>query len=195
MLRRTLSSQGLCRRLRATAVCLTIVACSSREALVTPSNESPYLLISAADQDTATSDFLAVIDVRSESPDVGKVVGTTMTAMKSSLPHHMEYQLPPAGELLFMNAHHHETTLLVDVSDPIKPRIVKTFTPPPPLRFPHDYSRTTTGTRLVGFLRSEGKSIDTSETATPGNYGGIAEYDATGVLLRTAMAGNAGSKP
>jgi len=85
--------------------------------------------------------------------------------------------------------------MLVDVSDPIKPRIAKTFAPPSPFRFPHDYSRTPTGTRLVGFLRSEGRSIDTTETATPGNSGGIAEYSATGDLLRTALAGNAGSKP
>src|SRR5262244_248388 len=40
---------------------------------------------------------------------------------------------------------------------PLHPRIVKTFTPPAPFRYPHDYSRTPTGTRLVGFLRSEGK--------------------------------------
>lgn len=173
------------------------VACSSphRDAPPRLGDESPYLLISAGDQDAASSDFLAVIDVQSDSPTIGQVVGTTPTGMKSSLPHHMEYEMPPAGELLFMNAHHRETSMLVDVSNPRAPRVAKTFMPPAPLRFPHDYSRTTTGTRLVGFLRSEGKSIDTSETETPGNAGGIAEYSADGVLLRTAMAGNAGSKP
>ena len=111
------------------------------------------------------------------------------------MPHHMEYATPPAGELLFMNAHHHELSLLVDISDPRAPRVAKTFTPPAPLRFPHDYSRTPKGTRLVGFLRSEGPSPDPAETVTPGNHGGIAEYTADGVLLRQAMAGNAGSKP
>ena len=107
----------------------------------------------------------------------------------------MEYVLPPAGEPLFMNAHHHEVSFLVDVTDPTAPRIVKTFDTPAPLRFPHDYTRTPSGTRLVGFLRSDGNSIDTTETETPGNSGGIAEYSADGQLLRSAMAGNAGSAP
>jgi hypothetical protein len=107
----------------------------------------------------------------------------------------MEYTLPPSGELLFANAHHHEMTMLVDVTDPLALRVVKTFGPPAPLRFPHDYHRTPSGTRLVGFLRSDGRSIDTTETETPGNSGGIAEYTADGRLLRTALAGNAGSKP
>ena len=111
------------------------------------------------------------------------------------MPHHMEYVMPPAGELLFMNAHHHETSMLVDVSNPLALQIAKTFAPPAPFRYPHDYTRTPTGTRLVGFLRSEGKSIDTTEVATPGNFGGFAEYSADGALQRTVSAGNWGGKP
>jgi hypothetical protein len=179
------------------AVLTCVVSCSSpwRATGTASGQESPYLLISAGDQDSASSDFLAVVDVRPNSPDVGKVVATAPTGMKGSLPHHMEYALPPAGELLFTNAHHHEVTMLVDVSDPRAPRIARTFRPRQPLRFPHDYYRTPSGTRIVGFLRSNGKSIDTTETETPGNSGGIAEYTADGALLRKAMAGNAGSKP
>jgi len=76
------------------------------------------------------------------------------------MPHHTEYATPPAGELLFMNAHHHEMSLLADVSDPRAPRVANTFDPPPPLRYPHDYSRTPKGTRLVGFLRSDGAAAN-----------------------------------
>jgi hypothetical protein len=86
-------------------------------------------------------------------------------------------------------------SMLVDVSDPRRLRVAKTFMPPSPLRFPHDYTRTPKGTRLVGFLRSEGKSIDPAETVTPGNHGGIAEYSADGILLRQVIAGDAGGKP
>lgn len=184
-------------RIIAAVACTAIVACgaSSCEAHVQSGAESPYLLLFAGDEDEANSDFLAVIDLRPDSPDLGKAIATTGIGMKASMPHHMEYVTPPAGELLFMNAHHHEMSLLVDVSDPRAPRVVRTFGPPAPLRFPHDYSRTPRGTRLVGFLRSEGPSADSAETVTPGNHGGIAEYGADGVLLRTAMAGNAGSKP
>src|SRR5688572_15235946 len=167
----------------------------SRDNQATSVEPSPYLLVSAGDADMADSDFLAVIDLRAGSASIGTAISTLPTGMKASMPHHMEYVTPPAGELLFLNAHHHETSLLLDVSNPRALRVAKTFMPPAPLRFPHDYSRTPTGTRLVGFLRSEGPSIDTSETATPGNYGGIAEFSDSGILLRTAMAGNAGSKP
>jgi hypothetical protein len=178
-------------------VLAAVHACGSspRDATPITGGESPYLLVFAGDEDSADSDFLAVFDVRPGSADVGKVVGTTPIGMKKSIPHHMQYTLPPAGELLFMNAHHHETSLLVDVSIPTAPKVVKTFMPPSPLRFPHDYTRTPSGTRLVGFLRSDGKSIDTTETQVPGNFGGIAEYSADGTLMRTAMAGDAGAKP
>ena len=181
----------------AIAACASVIACapSSRDTQPQPGEESPYLLVFAADKDEVESDFLAVIDLRSESSDLGRAVATTPIGMTASMPHHMEYVLPPAGELLFMNAHHHEMSLLVDVSNPRTPTVAKTFTPPAPLRFPHDYSRTPKGTRLVGFLRSEGASVNPAETVTPGNHGGIAEYSADGVLLRTALAGDSGGKP
>ncbi len=155
--------------------------------------ESPYLFLFVGDQDMADSDFLAVIDLRPDSSDFGKAIATTPIGMKASMPHHMEYEMPPDGEFLFMNAHHHEMSLLVDVSDPRAPRVAKTFDPPAPLRYPHDYSRTPTGTRLVGFLRSEGPSPDPAETITPGNHGGFAEYTADGELLRAISAGTESS--
>jgi hypothetical protein len=105
------------------------------------------------------------------------------------MPHHMEYFTPPAGERIFANAHHHEMSLLIDVSNPLAPTIAKTFGPPAPLRFPHDFTRTPTGTRLVGFLRSEGASPDPQEVVSPGNHGGIAEYTADGELLRRLCRG------
>lgn len=178
------------------AACL-VSACSSpaRDTPTATSTPSPYLLVSAGDADEAESDFLAVIDLRDGSATRGTAISTLPTGLKASMPHHMEYTLPPAGEWLFLNAHHPEASLLLDVSNPLALRVVKTFAPPAPLRFPHDYTRTPTGTRLVGFLRSNGTSIDTTETATPGNHGGIAEYRADGALLRTALAGNANGKP
>jgi len=155
-------------RIAVIAACAAFVACAAppREATVRSGAESPYLFIFAGDQDQADSDFLAVIDLRPESPDLGKAIATTPIGMTASMPHHMEYVMPPDGELLFMNAHNHELSLLVDVSDALAPRVVKTFDPPAPLRYPHDYSRTPTGTRLVGFLRSEGTAASPSTLLT-----------------------------
>jgi hypothetical protein len=56
------------------------------------------------------------------------------------------------------------------------------------LRFPHDYNRTAAGTRLVGFLRSDGASPAAGDKDNPGGHGGIAEYSADGRLLRSVSA-------
>ncbi len=185
----------LCRHCFAGALLLSACAAPSSETPNTTDSPSPYLLVSAGDADEAHSDFLAVIDLRDGSATFGSAISTLPTNMTASMPHHMEYTLPPAGELLFLNAHHHEASLLLDVSNPSALRVAKTFSAPAPLRYPHDYTRTPTGTRLVGFLRSEGASIDPTETATPGNHGGIAEYSADGTLMRKAMAGDANGQP
>ncbi len=177
---------------RVAAAVISVVSIGCGSPVESPSgesaNESPYLLLFAGDEDMAQSDFLAVLDVKPGSPQRGTVIATTPIGMSNSMPHHMEYALPPGGEPLFINAHHHEKNLLVDVSDARAPRIVKSFDPAPPFRFPHDFYRTPKGTRLVGFLRSEGASPDPAETIKPGNHGGIAEYSASGDLIRTASA-------
>ena len=167
---------------------LLLACCVLGTAAVQSPAPSPYLLLFAGDGDNKESDFFAVIDVRPGSRTIGNVVSTLPVGQAMTMPHHMEYALPPQGELLFSNAHHVEQTFLIDVSNPLALRIAKTFRPPAPLRYPHDYYRTPTGTRLVGFLRSEGASPDKDEKIMPGNHGGIAEYSADGTLMRTASA-------
>lgn len=145
---------------------------------------SPYLLLLAADKDGAEEDFFAVVDLRPASATLGQVVATTPFGHRGSMPHHMEYVLPPEGRLLFANAHHPEATMLVDVGEAPAVRVVRSFLPPPPLRFPHDYVRLPDGKVLVGFLRSAADgSADTAD-----GHGGIAEYTADGQLLRSASA-------
>lgn len=173
-------------RLAAVLVCVAMSSCG-RPAQQSDL-DSPYLLIFAGDEDKADSDFFAVLDVAPGSGSPGAVLTTAPIEMKDSMPHHMEYALPPRGELLFVNAHHHEKTLLVDVGNPRRLRIARTLDPPAPLRYPHDFYRTASGTRLAGFLRSEGPSPFPGESATPGSHGGIAEYSAEGQLLRQASA-------
>jgi len=151
---------------------------------------SPHLLLLAADRDGAQSDFFAVVDVRPGSATAGKVVATTPFGHRHSMPHHMEYVLPPAGTLLFANAHHAEATMLVDVADAPAVRIAKSFAPPAPLRFPHDYVRLANGNVLVGFLRSNGADGRNTEAGD----GGIAEYTASGELIRSASASAPGHK-
>jgi len=155
---------------------------------------SPYLFVFAGDKDEKDEDFLVVLDVDPKSKTLGKPISSMPIGHKMSMPHHMEYVRPPVGEPIFMNAHHHELSMIVDVSDVKNVKIKNSFRPPAPYRFPHDYTRTPSGTRLVGFLRSEGKSPDPEETTNPGNHGGIAEYSVDGTLIRTASAAVAGYK-
>ena len=157
---------------------------------------SPYLLMFAGDKDRQESDFVMVMDIDPVSERRGQAISSVPIGHNSSMPHHMEYVPPPKGEPVFMNAHHHELSLMVDVSDPSAIKIDKTFLPPDSLRFPHDYTRTPSGTRLVGFLRSDGKSPTEGDDMLPGNHGGIAEYTIDGDLIRTASAAVEGaSKP
>jgi len=155
---------------------------------------SPYLFVFAGDKDEQDSDFLVVIDVDPKSKTLGRPISSVPIGYKASMPHHMEYIRPPIGEPIFMNAHHRELTMIVDVEDVQDVKIKKTFKPPAPFRFPHDYTRTPSGTRLVGFLRSEGASPNPEEKTSPGNHGGIAEYTIDGELIRTASAAVEGYK-
>ena len=173
-------------RLLLFALLPSLAACAT----VTPEPEagspSPYLLVFAGDKDEADEDFLAVVDLREGR--TGQVVATTPVGVKASMPHHMEYALPPEGEALFLNAHHSEETLLIEIAGAAAPKVSKRLKPPPPFRFTHDYWRLPNGNRLVGFLRSEGPSPVAGDTDLPGNHGGIAEYDSAGQLIRTASA-------
>ena len=155
---------------------------------------SRYLLVFAGDKDGSDSDFLAVIDVDPTSKTPGTPIKTVPIGRQRSMPHHMEYVPPPQGEPVFMNAHSQEVSLIVDVQNPVHPAILKEVEPPASLRFPHDYTRTPDGTRLVGFLRSNGPSPDSAETATPGGHGGIAEFDREGSLLRSVSAAFPGAE-
>jgi len=162
-----------------------LLSCTPRNEIELVGDPSPYLLMFAGDLDIADSDFLVVIDANPESNTLGEPLSSLPTGMTDSLPHHMEYSAPPPGEPLFMNAHNAEQSLIVDVSTLPDLALKGSFAPPSPFRFPHDYTRTPGGTRLVGFMRSDGPSPDEGEDLVPGNHGGIAEYSMSGELLRS----------
>lgn len=149
---------------------------------------SPHMVLLVGDQDEQDSDFITVLDVDPKSDKKGQALGSTPIGHKASMVHHMEYVAPPKGEPIFMNGHHHQLSMIVNIDDPANPKITKFLELPENLRYPHDYARTPSGTRLTGFLRSEGPSPNPDETTMPGNHGGIAEYSMSGELIRTASA-------
>lgn len=173
-----------------------VSACAASPPVATSAaaDVSPYILAFAGDKDEKDEDFFAVIDVRLGSPTAGKTVATLPIGMKASMPHHMEYWTPARRDLLFANAHHHEANLLIDTSEPLKPKIARRLTPPAPLRYPHDFARLPNGNLLIGFLRSDGPSPVPDEKLVPGGHGGLAEYTGTGELLRLASGAADGLK-
>ncbi|MBA3570624.1 MAG: hypothetical protein H0W34_01345 [Pyrinomonadaceae bacterium] len=147
-----------------------------------------YLYVWIGDKDGQDYDFIAVVDVRPESPTYARVIETEPVGMRGSMPHHLEYWLPPPGQFLFGNGHHHEQIFLFDISEAEHPRVVRTLRPVPPYRYPHDFMRLPNGNVLVGFLRSEGPSPLPGDTTLPGGHGGIAELDPEGRVIRSASA-------
>ncbi len=176
------------------AAALTATGCSQSDqgSTIELTGASPHLFLLVGDQDERDEDFALVLNVDPSSGQRGTAISSLPIGHKASMVHHTEYVAPPKGEAMFMNAHHHELTLLVNFSEPNNLSLAGSIEPPAPLRFPHDYARTRSGTRLVGFLRSEGAAPNSDETANPGNHGGIAEYSARGELIRTVSAAVAG---
>ncbi|MEO8449603.1 MAG: hypothetical protein ABI647_07430 [Gemmatimonadota bacterium] len=173
--------------MRAGAVALALFAagCANR-----PERSGParYLYVWAGDKDQRDSDFLAVVDVRPTSPTYAEVIASEPVGMAGTVPHHLEYQLPAPGRLLFANGHMHERIFLFNFDRADHPRLVKTIGPVGPYRYPHDMIRLPNGNLLVGFLRGEGKSPLAGDPTVPGGPGGIAELTPTGEVIRSVSA-------
>lgn len=147
-----------------------------------------FLYVWAGDKDEKESDFLAVVDVRRDSPTYAQVLTTVPVGMTGTLPHHLEYALPPAGQTLYANGHHHEAIFRFDISDAEHPKLVGTADRPGPLRYPHDFARLADNSLLVGYLRSDGPSPTPGDTNVPGNHGGVAHVTPDGHVIRWASA-------
>jgi hypothetical protein len=167
------------------------LACSSTQSRT--DEPARFLYVWAGDKDERDSDFLAVIDVRPGSPTYGDVVFTEPVGMSGTLPHHLEYELPHSGRLLYANGHHHEVVFLFDVTHAERPRLAERADPAPPFRYPHDFARLPNGNVLVGYLRSDGPSPAAGDTTHPGGHGGIAEFTPEGRLVRSATAAGGAS--
>ena len=166
------------------AIAAGLAGCTSPDL----SSGSRYLYVWAGDKDEQSSDFLAVVDVRRNSRTYGEVLTTAPVGMSGTLPHHLEYSLPAAGQMLFANGHHHEQIFRFDISDAEQPKLVGTVPKAGPLRYPHDFVRLPDNSLLVGYLRSNGPSPTPGDTNMPGNHGGVAHVSASGEVLKWASA-------
>lgn len=140
-----------------------------------------FLFVWAADKDKQDEDFLAVVDLRPGSMTYGDVVATLPVGAKGSVPHHTEYEFPK-GRMLFADGWVGGLTSLIDLRDPLKPKLATQFTDMGELSFPHSYARLDSGNVLVTLQGHDGKY---------GAPGGLAELTPDGRVLRTASARSA----
>ena len=139
---------------------------------------APYIYAWAGDDDEKDSDFLAVIGADPASKSFGKVVATAPTGAKAIMPHHIEYETPP-GTTLFANGWKSSHTFVLDLANPLKPRVAAEFKRASEYLYPHSFARLPNGNVLATF-----QSIG-NKYAPPG---GLVELDNTGNLVRSARS-------
>lgn len=144
--------------------------------------QSPYLFIWAGDADGKDSDFLAVIDARADKPTYGTIVATLPVGKNGTIPHHTEYEFP-AKSILFANGWDAGETFLIDLRNPLKPKLAGQFGSVGDYAFPHSYARLPNGNILATF------QVKKNGNEPPG---ALVELDANGKMIRSASADVAG---
>jgi len=142
---------------------------------------SHFLFVWSADKDKVESDFMSVVDLREGSATYGDVVATLPIGATGTMPHHVEYEFP-AGGMMFADGFTGNLTSLIDLRDPLQPKLAAQMKDMGDYSFPHSYARTDAGNVLVTLQGMNGKY---------GAPGGLAELSADGKVLRTVSAKSA----
>lgn len=154
---------------------LTVIAVRSEAQSVRPAE---FLYVWTGDADTLDSDFLAVIDVRRESPTYARVLSTVPVGVRATRPHHTEHQLE-RDRVLFVNGFRAGRTFRFDLSLPRQPRLLGSFTELGGFTFPHSFVQLPGGHVLATFQ---------GRWATNSPPGGLVELDRAGRLVRATSA-------
>ncbi|MFZ1099402.1 MAG: hypothetical protein WAN26_08355 [Steroidobacteraceae bacterium] len=140
-----------------------------------------YLIVWVGDRAQQGDDFLAVIDADPASASYGRLMTTLVTDQQTMQVHHTEYTMPASG-MLFANDHLAGRTFIFDVREPLKPRIVTSFTDMAGYMHPHSYLRLPNGHVLATFQHQHHGSSD----GAMGQTGGLVEIDDSGAVVRSA---------
>lgn len=159
--------------------------CSTSEPASKPS-PAPYLFVWAGPHmgDTVgggTSNFMAVLDADPASAAYGQVLTSQEAGVAGMMAHHMELTLP-TGQPVFADDYLAGRIVLVDVADPMHPRVVRQIDSVPGYRRPHSFARLPNGHVLATLQFGDG--------TLPGDPGGLAEFDTAGTLLQTGSSAN-----
>lgn len=140
-----------------------------------PLERGSYLFVWSGDADEKDSDFLAVIDARAASPTYGQLVATLPVGATATMPHHIEYEYPP-DHMLFVNGWKAGHSFVINLSDPLHPKLAGQFKGAGGYSYPHSFARLPNGNAIAAF-QSRGERY-----APPG---GLVELDNNGKALRS----------
>ena len=127
----------------------------------------------ASDVDRKDSDFLAVVDLRTN-----QVIRTVPVGQAGTMAHHTDYEMPGDGTLI-ANDFYGNRSWLFDLSNPQAPKIRWTVADAGRLSFAHSFARLPNGNIVATFQRGD------HADQLPG---GIAEFTTNGRLLRWSSA-------
>lgn len=134
---------------------------------------SPFLYVWAGADGESESDFLAVLNADPESAEYGHVVASVSVGVKGGA-HHSEHVMP-SNDSLFVNSFMAGQSFVIDLTDPLSPRVASSFGGIGEYTYPHTFERLPNGNVLVTFqTKGEGNQV----------AGGLLELDPTGSLVR-----------
>jgi hypothetical protein len=181
-------------------VCGALSAILVSVAAGTAAAQGHYLFAWAGDKAGKGEDFVAVIDADPASSGYGKLVASAASGIVSQQVHHTEYWMPEGG-LLFANDHKAGKTAVMDLRDPLHPKVHATFNDLDGFSHPHSFLRLPNGHVLASFQvegpMSHGMSHDKDKGggvtmsgadigAKPDVHGGLVEIDDEGRAVRSA---------
>jgi hypothetical protein len=162
------------------------VACSSSKS---SDRASRYLFVWAGPHSSDTSpamsnargvnDFLTVLDADATSPTYGKTLATQDVGTPGMMAHHMELSLP-VGHPVFASDYMTGQIFLIDVDNPLAPRVARRIDSVPGFRSPHSFARLQNGNVIV--------AMQFGNKTVAGDPGGLVEFDATGDFIRATSA-------
>jgi len=138
---------------------------------------SPFLYVWAGADADEESDFLAVIDADPASARYGEIVASVPVGVSGGA-HHSEHVMP-SGDSLFVNSFAAGASYVIDLSNPLEPRVASSFKAIGEYTYPHTFERLPNGNILATFqTKGEGNEV----------AGGLVELDRAGNLVRAADA-------
>ena len=170
----------------AIAVAGVITACGEGSKASVPA--AKYLAIWAGPQEfkegekvmtPAGPSFVAIIDADTASSTYGSIITSVPIGEMAMMAHHTEYVFPPGG-IVFADDYTAGKAFLIDLRDPKAPKRAGVMAGVPGFDKPHSFRRLANDHVIATLQYGNGMK--------PGNPGGVAEFDATGKLLRSASS-------